>query len=174
MGVRSPSSKLAVALESQPIPDKTRLAPFGQPDARFALTGRSDQAAWNEGTALNITNGQQFLGTLGLNNFQLASNSPTDLPTPAPAGPPPLDAHFTRDNPTAPNFDWIQPRNGGMDAARDSLTRTADSDLPPDQAAAFRANMKQFERRAQTDHLADREVQSTYEFAHGSCRLFLD
>ncbi len=79
--------------------------------------------------------------------------------------PHPVEVAFTKDNPSPPSMDLLTPHAGGLDQSRNAVTEAADKALSTDQAAEFKANMKQFEERAKTDHLSNEEIQSTYEAA---------
>jgi hypothetical protein len=54
-----------------------------------------------------------------------------------------------------------QPKD--LKQSRDLLTNAVDTNLPPDDAAAFKANMRKFEERAESQHLPDDEVAATYK-----------
>jgi len=123
-------------------PEKLSSHPAAHQDKHHAVTNRSDQSAWNESNAINTANAHQIMSGMGLNNFQVS---------------------FAQDNPNPPSVDLVMPRDGGLDQTRDKLAKAADKVLSPEQAAEFKKNMKQFEERAQKDHLSNEEIQSTYE-----------
>ena len=129
-----------MVLDSHTPSDKASPPPGTQIENQSASVGGNDQAAWNQGTAINTDHAQQLLGGLGLNQFRLET-----------------------DGPSSPPVDNLRPQTRTLEQTRDSLTQAADTNLSPDQASAFKTHMEQFEQRAPKEHLSNEEIQTTYQ-----------